>query len=1760
MKTIKSLTAAVLALLGFASVRAGTPLSGVNEPEILKNAIFWLDANDASTLKMDSSGNVESWTSKDANHVVAASTASQPRYDTTNYGIPTVDFGGVGNGKDMRYTRFTNIRTVFEVIKIAKSPQAFLLGDTYPDGGAYNFHRGDGAEGTAVGSYAFTHYATIDKIWNGYTAVANLDTEVIPDDSFQVLCIETSVNANSNAIAEDRGKSDTTGGRQLSELIIFDTILSDEDRLAVTAYLTRKWEMIKKETVLNKAIFWLDASDEATIDRDDAGYVKSWTSKDANHVVAASTDSQPCYDTTTYGIPTVDFGTTGSGKDMTYERFTNIRTVIEVIKIEKDGFLLGDRTAEGVAGAYNFHRGVDADGSVYGAYACTMWAKIANAWNGRTAVNDLNKEVIPDDSFQVICLQMSEDAASNCIAEDRGNGNTGGRQLSELLLFKTNLSDADRLTVTDYLTRKWGTIAAANKQKMKDLLDTATIRYDASKMGSFNMSNGQVEGWTNLGSGGATYDAYTPWGFNNGAFEFQNGVPVFQMGDTGGKTGPWIELGFQRIETVRTVFWAMDIMTKDLFFLADSDYYDFHCGTGTYGNTEYGLINDPVEIYEDGKYVPPTSPRIGGLHLYSMVLRENARVNRLSSDRGNYETASGGRALSELVIFERELGDIDRAALNIYLQNKWTTDAGWLDDDDFTFHRTTGGSWGAEGLWTKDGAPCGWQDGSVAVFDAPDATVDMDGDVSATHLYFRETTDLIGSSTLTLGDSPVVFVAEGKTVRISAPLRANANLVKMGKGALLFTAAQPGVPGVTVLEGSFHSSVSSFVARWVGGGDRANASDPGNWECTDANGDLIEDGIPTSDHTIEISEATTLNVPKGQTVAYKAIVLKGNIRLEDDCDWRGLGDLALPDGVTIETAGHVLRIGKFAGMTAAGATITDTVGNGEIWVDVPEHETMINDTVRFAGYLKFVKEGKGTFVAQLAGQTYFGGNDIVEGVFECGLVGDGTGTQQVGLYGAANPNPAWVTTVRTNGVFEIVGHPNHCNHGLVLDGGTLSCSRMWSETADPSGEDWFSSIRLTADSRIYAGVSFGLVAPYYDPASVDLGGHTLTFELAENATFWIANTAFTAGRVVTTGEGTLQFGGNTGGYSVSAAETAFEVDTAIYTKCSPEVGDYCSLYTGDRDLREPGTAVRVSGRFVPQTLWHDVLMVDGSTLDLRKVTGAWNNACIIGANEDVRAVTLAQGARVTIDLSGREDLCSGLKILDYSDAPFAGAVVALDSAAAETYMATEREDGLYLTAPVASADWTGAANDGDVLNPENWACYDRIGNPILDTDALPGMGTAVTVTGEVCFNVPEGSLFRYGSLSLCDVSLTNDCTWAGLGSAVVSDGTRIDLKGHSLTVAAREYPSFGAGEITSSVATGVLRLAVSADQTAENSKAAFTGSLRVVKEGAGTFVMSKADQTYLGGTEVAEGTLVLGTSSNPMGAGDGTRDVVVRKGATIDINRCWSTSSCVYNYVELAGTIRVRGVYDSDSYEPSYCWHNVISLAGDAVLDCGSNPLGHWNDSDTSAKLSLNGHTLTLDAKAGQSGMVYAHNFRSDATGGRLVVTAGNLVTSVNFDFASTEVEFVDPAYIYLEGECHVRDFSYGSKKWRSNNPCPVNVHGVYTAGTYRPLMTLQDGATLDLAGMTGVWNAKGEHDSWSYNGDTPGLVTFGEGTIFVDVQAQGLSFVPYTEVKVVDWDAAPAGTVFKPTPAAKKLGMKFIVKDDGLYALRTNAFMIIMK
>ena len=237
--------AAVVSDGASAIVTTGVPAYdalGWVEPYVAANALIWLDASDAANFvfKDNTFGLVTTWKDKSAykRDATAYTVASHdPNWGTltvTN-GVPAYCMGDVNSGIDLQYTSMSHIQTGFFVMSIRQSLKAFFLGRT----DYYNFHRGNN------GAYSYGSGGNQLNVWfEDGVQVENTQSTLVPTDRHVYSFYYTGTgDLVSNRLTCDRTSdaSSRHGGRELSELILFNTVLPDADRQAIESYLAAKW-------------------------------------------------------------------------------------------------------------------------------------------------------------------------------------------------------------------------------------------------------------------------------------------------------------------------------------------------------------------------------------------------------------------------------------------------------------------------------------------------------------------------------------------------------------------------------------------------------------------------------------------------------------------------------------------------------------------------------------------------------------------------------------------------------------------------------------------------------------------------------------------------------------------------------------------------------------------------------------------------------------------------------------------------------------------------------------------------------------------------------------------------------------------------------------------------------------------------------------------------------------------------------------------------------------------------------------------------------------------------------------------------------------------------------------------------------------------------------------------------------------------------------------------------------------------------------
>ena len=410
------------------------------------------------------------------------------------------------------------------------------------------------------------------------------------------------------------------------------------------------------------------------------------------------------------------------------------------------------------------------------------------------------------------------------------------------------------------------------------------------------------------------------------------------------------------------------------------------------------------------------------------------------------------------------------------------------------------------------------------------------------------------------------------------------------------------------------------------------------------------------------------------------------------------------------------------------------------------------------------------------------------------------------------------------------------------------------------------------------------------------------------------------------------------------------------------------------------------------------------------------------------------------------------------------------------------------------------------------------------------------------------ALSEYPSLPnpvTADYTLMSDVTIDG--TLTVNSGSTIYLNGYKLTVKGLD----GSGTITDVVPAaanpGELHVAVPSGTTVANSTVAFTGTMKLVVEGGGTFTASKASQTYTGGTEVLAGTLALGTATHPLGDGNATQTVTVGGNGILNLATYKSESTCYYNLVlESGAEVQAGDVVDRNTGRIA-----SITLNGNATVKMAQKTLFGGSAAGKACQLTFNGYTLTLLSLGdGNFGHVHVNDygtFRLDANSSSTDCPGMYMCV---FDLRGAKLEVTERAFLkFGNWAFYATDFVYsGLNKFTGGAVNAVNsVYGRYVAGSNRPPFTMQSGSTLDLSGQSDTWNAGGQASPSTHSAVTgAGLVTFlaASATYTVDIGTRNVALGEKL-VQFADGYDPAASVVFNlaatgaaQTPAERDLGL----------------------
>ena len=427
--------------------------------------------------------------------------------------------------------------------------------------------------------------------------------------------------------------------------------------------------------------------------------------------------------------------------------------------------------------------------------------------------------------------------------------------------------------------------------------------------------------------------------------------------------------------------------------------------------------------------------------------------------------------------------------------------------------------------------------------------------------------------------NPHVRFDEGEVASEATPRRGSL-LYNVNK---LITFAAVVASAAIPLAANAADDTEPYTATWTGEASDGNAANAANWTCYNVFGDKLPDGTqPTKTTAVTIAgDGIAITSSTNAPLVFRAVNV-GNCTLGVDCDLRGLGAVTITDGALVDLNGHVLKVPSFSGT----GTITNSVAGdaAELYAYVASGETMQNADTSIGGNLKFVKEGRGTYVAAKQYQTYTGGTLVADGEIQCAARGD-----------RAQFGSLLEVTVNQGGVFDVCGQVVYNNYTFILNGGTLKSSKAIQQ----SGWTMWGNVRLTADSAIAIYGNYGFRTSGDSKTTLDLGGHKLSVSF-NSAQFQLFSTEILNGSIENSSGGWIYSHENS---KIDVGSTTFDFKGAIALKLNRDlvVRDYTAA--NKRTSSNDGySVVKVHRTFTPAAIsegcYHSCQMQNGSTMDL----------------------------------------------------------------------------------------------------------------------------------------------------------------------------------------------------------------------------------------------------------------------------------------------------------------------------------------------------------------------------------------------------------------------------------------------------------------------------------------------------------------------------------------------------------------------------------
>ncbi|MBQ9431622.1 MAG: hypothetical protein IJU44_08730 [Kiritimatiellae bacterium] len=398
---------------------------------------------------------------------------------------------------------------------------------------------------------------------------------------------------------------------------------------------------------------------------------------------------------------------------------------------------------------------------------------------------------------------------------------------------------------------------------------------------------------------------------------------------------------------------------------------------------------------------------------------------------------------------------------------------------------------------------------------------------------------------------------------------------------------------------------------------------------------------------------------------------------------------------------------------------------------------------------------------------------------------------------------------------------------------------------------------------------------------------------------------------------------------------------------------------------------------------------------------------------------------------------------------------------------------------------TMQSSNGKTLAAGSDTEYVIVADGATGTVSIDGETVASVTPPETAFTAPT-NLVLFASFQISNGAMVGWNNYAKCKcyyfKAYSSDGTlKLDLvPAQSLTSVCGMYDRVRGKFYESASTTPFPAYGTATDMSKiENRSIAFTGNLRLVKDGEGTFTAAKSGQTYYGGTVVTAGTLVFGTDGRDCPFGPAGSTITVSTNATgigvLDMNGTLFHNS--YLFEMNGGMLKNSKPTSPDSYS-SEALSNMV-LTADSIVQT-DQPYGFTSVNEqgnvglTGTFIDLGGHKLTIRTPTA----IYARGLKT--TAGTIEIFGNRLLEFMppESDLRACTVIVQDNGQL-RPGTSTPLLGNYIVNTTAADNLAAYHKLGCKVYGTFQPNTDffcgceLQDGAVLDLSGRMTPLNEK---------------------------------------------------------------------------------------